>query len=50
MTKPFANIRGPVISEELFENLKEYLKFRHIFRHFMDLNLSGKDLMNFALN
>ena len=39
MTKPFPNIRGPVISEELFENLKEYLKFRHLFRHIYGFEL-----------
>jgi len=39
MAKPFANIRGPVISEELFENLKEYLKFRHLFRHIYGFEL-----------
>jgi len=39
MAKPFANIRGPVISEELFDNLKEYLKFRHLFRHIYGFEL-----------
>jgi hypothetical protein len=39
MAKPFANVRGPVISEELFDNLKEYLKFRHLFRHIYGFEL-----------
>jgi len=39
MAKPFAKIRGPVISEELFDNLKEYLKFRHLFRHIYGFEL-----------
>ena len=33
MAKPFPEIREPVISESLFQNLKEYLKFRHLFRY-----------------
>ncbi len=39
MAKPFTNIREPVISENLFEKLKEYLKFRHLFRHIYGFEL-----------
>lgn len=39
MAKPSANIRPPVITENLFEKLKEYLKFRHLFRHIYGFEL-----------
>jgi DNA-directed RNA polymerase sigma subunit (sigma70/sigma32) len=39
MAKPFGNIRGPVISENLFEKLQEYLKFCHLFRHMYGFEL-----------
>jgi len=39
MAKPFPKIREPVISVNLFQNLKEYLKFRHLFRHLYGFEL-----------
>ena len=39
MAKPFPKIREPVISESLFQNLKEYLKFRHLFRYLYGFEL-----------
>ena len=33
MTKPYQGLRGPIISEGLYNDLKEYLRFRHLFRH-----------------
>lgn len=39
MAKPFKNICPAVISEELFEKLKEYFKFRHLFRHIYGFEL-----------
>lgn len=33
MAKPLEEIRDAVISEELLRNLKEYLRFRHLFRY-----------------
>lgn len=39
MAKPFANIRPPIISEDLFEKLKKYLDFRHLFRHIYGFEL-----------
>jgi len=39
MVKPFANTRSAVISEKLYNKLKEYLKFRHLFRHIYGFEL-----------
>ena len=39
MTKPYGNIRPKIITETLFEKLKEYLKFRHLFRHIYGFEL-----------
>lgn len=39
MAKPFMSTREPVISENLFEKLQEYLKFRHLFRHIYGFEL-----------
>lgn len=39
MAKPFPNIRSSVISEDLFEKLKKYLDFRHLFRHIYGFEL-----------
>lgn len=33
MGKPFKNVRDRVISQDLLERLKEYLRFRHLFRN-----------------
>lgn len=39
MAFPCKGVRNPVISKSLFEKLKEYLRFRHLFR-----NLYGFEL------
>lgn len=39
MTKPFGKRKRTVISDELFQNLKEYLRFRHLFRHIYGFEL-----------
>lgn len=39
MTKPFNKRKEVVISEELFQKLKEYLRFRHLFRHIYGFEL-----------
>jgi len=44
MAKPFSKIRGPVISEDLFKKLKEYLKFRHLFRHIYGFELKWEKI------
>ncbi|MBI5199863.1 MAG: hypothetical protein HZA09_07610 [Nitrospirae bacterium] len=33
MTKPYQDMRDAIISEGLCNDLKEYLRFRHLFRH-----------------
>lgn len=50
MAKPFAGIRPPVISENLFKKLKEYLKLRHLFRHIYGFELRWKRLKPWALS
>lgn len=37
--KPFEGTRGKVISEDLLQPLKEYLRFRHLFRHIYGFEL-----------
>jgi len=49
MADSFANIRSPVISKELFEKLKEYLKFRHLFRHIYGFELKWNKIENLCL-
>jgi len=39
MAKPCGRKRDAVISKELFENLKEYLRFRHLFRNIYGFEL-----------
>ncbi|MGQ9617122.1 MAG: ribonuclease toxin HepT-like protein [Spirochaetota bacterium] len=39
MAKPFRKRKKAVISEELFQKLKEYLRFRHLFRHIYGFEL-----------
>lgn len=56
MTHPIEGFRKAVISQELFAKLKEYLRFRHLFRNiygfelkwelFKDLTLSLDELLN----
>jgi len=39
MAKPFDGIRDAIIAEESLQNLKEYLRFRHLFRHIYGFEL-----------
>lgn len=39
MAKSFEETRGKVISEDLLQPLKEYLRFRHLFRHIYGFEL-----------
>lgn len=39
MVKPVDSVRGKFISEELTERLKEFLRFRHLFRHLYGFEL-----------
>lgn len=42
MTLALAEIRPPVITEELAEGLGEYLRFRHVFRNVYDFVLDAE--------
>jgi len=44
MAKPFANIRPAIVSEDLYEKLKEYLKLRHLARHIYGFKLQWERL------
>jgi len=50
MAKPFIGIREPVISEDLFQNLKEYLRFRHLFRHIYGFELKWERIRELCVN
>jgi len=39
MAKPLAEIRDMIITKALLQNLKEYLRFRHLFRHIYGFEL-----------
>lgn len=39
MGKPIDSVRDKLISEELIERLKEFLRFRHLFRHLYGFEL-----------
>ncbi len=42
MAQPIKGIRDAVISKNLLERFKEYLRFRHLFRHIYGFELMGK--------
>ncbi len=44
MEKPIEGVRDGVISEELHKKLKEYLRFRHLFRHIYGFELKWERL------
>jgi len=48
MAKPLPNVRGPVIFGALFNNLKEHLKFRHLFRHIYGFELKWERFKEFC--
>jgi len=50
MTKSYAGIRPSVISENLFDKLKEYLKFRHLFRHIYGFELDWERFKSLVLS
>ncbi|RLE09569.1 hypothetical protein DRJ04_09805, partial [Candidatus Aerophobetes bacterium] len=50
MAKPSADIRPPVITENLFEKLKEYLKFRHLFRNIYGFELKWERIKPLVLS
>lgn len=39
MVKSFEGVRDKIITEELLQNLKEYLRFRHLFRNIYGFEL-----------
>jgi len=40
MAKPFKKRKNPVITNELKDELKEYLRFRHLFRNIYGFELN----------
>ena len=40
MSKPFEEKRDAIISDDLLKTLKEYLRFRHLFRHVYGFELT----------
>ncbi len=50
MTKPFLNVREPVISKDLFEKLKKNLDFRHLFRHIYGFELKWERFKELCVN
>jgi len=44
MSEEFENIRPPVISKEIAENLKEFQKFRHVVRNIYTTSLSTEKI------
>lgn len=50
MTKPFRKRKRAVTSEELFQKLKEYLRFRHLFRHIYGFELKWNRIKPLCLD
>jgi DNA-directed RNA polymerase sigma subunit (sigma70/sigma32) len=50
MARPLEKIRNAVITEELLQRLKEYLRFRHLFRHIYGFELKWDRLKNLSLS
>ena len=50
MAKSYGDIRPAVISENLYEKLKEYLKFRHLFRHIYGFELKWERIKPLVLS
>jgi hypothetical protein len=40
MAKPFEESRDAILSESLLQDLKEFLRFRHLFRHMYGFELT----------
>jgi len=49
MKEPLTNIRSPIISEDLFKNLKKYLDYRHLFRHLYGFELKWERIKPLCL-
>jgi hypothetical protein len=50
MTQSREGTRSPIINKELMENLKEYLRFRHLFRHIYGFELKWNRFKELALS
>ena len=50
MAKPFGQRRGVIISERLLGKLKEYLRFRHLFRHIYGFELKWNRIKPLCLD
>ena len=50
MAKPFEKAREAIIEEELLEDLKEYLRFRHLFRHIYGFQLTFPRFKEYCIN
>jgi len=50
MACPIEGIRGAVISQDLLEKLKEYLRFRHLFRNIYGFELKWERFKNLSLS
>jgi hypothetical protein len=50
MAHPTETIKTTVISEELLEKLKEYLRFRHLFRNIYGFELKWERFKNLSLS
>lgn len=50
MARPAETIKTAVISEELLEKLKEYLRFRHLFRNIYGFELRWERFKNLSLS
>jgi len=48
MAKPLTKIRPAIVSEDLYEKLKEYLKLRHLARHIYGFKLQWERLKPFT--
>ena len=49
MKEPIPNIRLPIISEDLFKDLKKYLDYRHLFRHIYGFELKWERIKPLCL-
>lgn len=50
MACPIEGIRGAVISQDLLKKLKEYLRFRHLFRNIYGFELKWERFKNLCLS
>jgi len=50
MTRPLEGIRDKIISEDLLQKLKEFLRFRHLFRHIYGFELKWERISPLCLD